>query len=42
MVLKIDYGIQLSIMHVSKYCLSPMPATFYSSVVILRGGDIWG
>ena len=37
MVSKFDYGIQLSIIHVSKYC--PMPVTFYPSVVILRG---WG
>src|SRR6218665_1107763 len=33
MVLNFDYGIQLSIIHVSKYCL--MPVTFYSLVVIL-------
>src|SRR6218665_2594446 len=36
MVLKFDYGILLSITHVSKYCL--MLVTFYPSVVILRGG----
>jgi len=30
MVLTFDYGIQLSIIHVSKYCL--MPVTFYPSV----------
>src|SRR6218665_408641 len=36
MVLNFDYGIQLSIMHVSKYWL--MPVTFYRSLVISRGG----
>ena len=36
MILNFDYGIQLSIIHVSKYCL--MPVTFCPSVVILRGG----
>ena len=36
MILNFDYGIQLSIIHVSKSCL--MLVTFYSSVVILRGG----
>jgi len=40
MVLNFDYGIQLSIIHVSKYCL--IPATFYPSVVILRGGEYMG
>src|SRR6218665_3651735 len=36
MILNFDYGIQLSIIHVSKYFL--MPVTFCPSVVILRGG----
>ena len=36
MVLNFDYGSQLSIINVSKYCL--MPVTFYPLVVILRGG----
>jgi len=36
MVLNFDYGIQLSIIHVYKYCF--MPVTLYPSVVILRGG----
>jgi len=36
MVLNFVYDVQLSIIHVSKYCL--MPITFYPSVVILRGG----
>src|SRR6218665_1095094 len=36
MVFNFDYNIQLSIIHVSKDSL--MPVTFYSSVVILRGG----
>src|SRR6218665_3574161 len=40
MVLNFDYGIQLSRIHVSKYCL--MPVTFYPSVVILRGGREMG
>jgi len=40
MVLNFDYGIQLSIIHVSKYCL--MPVTFYSSVVILQSGGLTG
>jgi len=40
MVLSFDYGIQLSIIHVSKYCL--MPVTFYPSVVILRGWGLMG
>src|SRR6218665_2188998 len=31
MILNFDYGIQLSIIHVSKYCL--MPVTFYPSFV---------
>jgi len=35
--LNFDYGIQLSIIHISKCYL--MPVTFYPSVVILRGGD---
>jgi len=36
-VLNLDYGIQLSIIHVSKHvCL--MPVTFYPSVVLLPGG----
>jgi len=35
MILNFDYGIQLSIIQVSKYCL--MPLTFYPSFVILRG-----
>src|SRR6218665_2191116 len=36
MVLNFDYGIQLSLIHVSKCCL--MVVTFYLSVVIVRGG----
>jgi len=36
MVLNFYYGVQLSIIGVSKYFL--MPVTFYLSVVILRGG----
>jgi len=36
MILNFDYGIQLSIIHASKYCL--MPVAFYPLVVILRGG----
>jgi len=40
MVLNFDYGYQLSIIHVSKYCL--MPVTFYRSTVILRGGGKMG
>src|SRR6218665_125847 len=35
--LNFDYGIHLSIIHVSKYCL--MPVSFYPWVVILKG---WG
>ena len=37
MILNFDYGIQLSIIHDSKYCL--MPVTFYRSVLILGGGS---
>src|SRR6218665_379266 len=40
MVLNFDYDIQLSLIHVSKYCL--MPVTFYPAVVILRGGGKMG
>src|SRR6218665_1094529 len=40
MVLNFDYDIQLTLIHVSKYCL--MPVTFYPSVVILRGGGKMG
>jgi len=36
MVLNFDYGIQLSIVHISKCCL--MLVTLHPSVVILRGG----
>jgi len=37
MVLNFDYGTQLSIIHVSKYYLTPV--TFiHASVVILQGG----
>ena len=36
MILKFDYGFQLSIIHVPKYRL--MPVTFYPLVVILRVG----
>jgi len=36
MVSNFDYGIQLSILHVSKYCL--MPVTFYPPFMISRGG----
>jgi len=35
MFLNFDYGIELSIIHVSKHCLTAV--TFYPSVVILRG-----
>ena len=40
MVLNFDYGIQVSIIHVSKCCL--MLATFYPSAVILQGGGQMG
>jgi len=38
MVLNFDYGIQLSIIPVSKCCF--MLVTFYLSVVILQGGGL--
>ena len=38
MVLNFDYSIQLSIIHISKYCL--MTVTFYLSVVVLQDGGI--
>src|SRR6218665_191952 len=39
MVLNFDYDIQLSIIHVSKCCLRLV--SFYPSVVIFRGGNVW-
>jgi len=35
MIFNLDYGIHLSIIHISKYCL--IPVTFYPSVAIFRG-----
>ena len=40
MALNFDYGIQLWIIHVSKYGL--IPVTFYPSIVIWQGGGYTG